>query len=116
MAITVASLVSVAQEKDKPKEKWGEGEIEKVEIEIVKDRQIVLPKANRNFEKVPPRPAEPAPASPQSPQGPPASATGSPRQLSPSASASLTGSPCKACASQHIDSGSTRIVNAGRTR
>lgn len=53
------SLVSVAQEKDKPKEKWGEGEIEKVEIEIVKDRQIVLPKANRNFEKVPPRPAEP---------------------------------------------------------
>ncbi|MBL7877065.1 MAG: hypothetical protein JNL53_15470 [Cyclobacteriaceae bacterium] len=40
-------------------EEWGEGEIEKVEIEIVKERQIVLPKANRNFEKVPPRPVEP---------------------------------------------------------
>lgn len=40
-------------------EKWGEGEIEKVEIEIVKERQIVLPKASRNFEKVPPRPVEP---------------------------------------------------------
>jgi len=45
--------VSLAQEK------WGEGEIEKVEIEIIKERQIVLPKANRNFEKVPPRPVEP---------------------------------------------------------
>jgi hypothetical protein len=40
-------------------EKWGEGEIQSVEIEIVKDRQISLPKANRNFEKIPPRPAEP---------------------------------------------------------
>ncbi len=47
------SLSSFAQEK------WGEGEIEKVEIEIVKEKQISLPKANRNFEKVPPRPAEP---------------------------------------------------------
>ncbi len=36
-----------------------QGEIQKVEIEIVKDRQITLPKADRNFEKVPPRPAEP---------------------------------------------------------
>jgi hypothetical protein len=53
------SMISFAQEKDKEKEKWGEGEIEKVEIEIVKERQIVLPDANRNFEKVPPRPAEP---------------------------------------------------------
>ncbi len=51
------SMNSFAQEKEK--EKWGEGEIEKVEIEIVKERQIVLPKANRNFEKVPPRPVEP---------------------------------------------------------
>jgi hypothetical protein len=36
-----------------------QGEIERVEIEIIKDRQIVLPKADRNFEKVPPRPIEP---------------------------------------------------------
>ncbi len=53
------SIISIAQEKVKEKEKWGEGEIEKVEIEIVKERQITLPKANRNFEKIPPRPAEP---------------------------------------------------------
>jgi len=39
--------------------KWGEGEIEKVEIQIVKSRQITLPQAVRNFEKVPPRPVEP---------------------------------------------------------
>ena len=51
------SMSTFSQEKEK--EKWGEGEIEKVEIEIVKERQIVLPKANRNFEKVPPRPVEP---------------------------------------------------------
>jgi hypothetical protein len=36
-----------------------QGEIEKVEIQIVKDKQIVLPKIDRGFEKVPPRPAEP---------------------------------------------------------
>jgi hypothetical protein len=38
---------------------WGnEGELDDVEIEIVKERQITLPAANRNFEKIPPRPAE----------------------------------------------------------
>ncbi len=36
-----------------------QGEIEKVEIVIQKDRQIALPKADRNFEKVAPRPIEP---------------------------------------------------------
>ncbi|MBI1767541.1 MAG: hypothetical protein HYR67_04110 [Bacteroidetes bacterium] len=41
------------------KEKWGEGEIQKVEVVIEKDRRITVPQANRNFEKVPPRPAEP---------------------------------------------------------
>ena len=39
-------------------QQW-EGEIENVEIEILRERQITLPRANRNFEKVPPRPAEP---------------------------------------------------------
>ena len=39
-------------------EKEGEGEIKDVEIEIIKDRQITLPRANRNFEKVPSRPFE----------------------------------------------------------
>lgn len=46
----LAQLTGYAQE---------EGELEAVEIEIVKDRQIKLPKANRNFEKIPPRPSEP---------------------------------------------------------
>src|SRR5258708_32255990 len=41
------------------KDKWGEGEIQKVEVVIEKDRQITVPQANRNFEKVTPRPAEP---------------------------------------------------------
>jgi hypothetical protein len=38
---------------------WNsEGELDDVEIEIVKERQITLPKANRNFEQIPPRPVE----------------------------------------------------------
>ncbi|MBL0744329.1 hypothetical protein [Chryseolinea lacunae] len=42
-----------------PKKDWEkEGEIEDVEIEIINKREITLPKANRNFEKIPPRPAE----------------------------------------------------------
>jgi hypothetical protein len=40
-------------------DKWEEGELDDVEIEIVKERQITLPKANRNFEKIPPKPSEP---------------------------------------------------------
>ncbi len=38
---------------------WNEGELESVEIDIVKERQISVPKANRNFEKIPPRASEP---------------------------------------------------------
>ena len=39
-----------------PQREWTEGgELENVEIEIVKEREITLPPANRNFEKVPPR-------------------------------------------------------------
>lgn len=41
-------------------DQWeNEGELEDVEIEIINERQITLPKANRNFEKIPPRPSEP---------------------------------------------------------
>ena len=47
--ITFIAFSAVAQE---PFEK--ESELEDVEIEIVKDREIVLPKASRNFEKIPP--------------------------------------------------------------
>lgn len=55
LLIVSLALPTVAQ----PPEKWGEGEIEKVEIQITKEKQITLPQANRNFEKIPPRPAEP---------------------------------------------------------
>lgn len=37
----------------------NEGELDAVEIEIINQRQITLPKANRNFEKIPPKPSEP---------------------------------------------------------
>jgi hypothetical protein len=41
-------------------DQWGdEGELDDVEIEIVKERQITLPEADRNFEKIPPKPSEP---------------------------------------------------------
>lgn len=36
------------------------GDLEDVEIEIVKERQITLPPATRSFDKIPPRPAEAA--------------------------------------------------------
>src|SRR5690348_1651118 len=39
-------------------QEWESGEIKDVQIEIVKDRQIILPQANRLFEKIPPRPVE----------------------------------------------------------
>jgi hypothetical protein len=35
------------------------GELKAVEIEIVKEREITLPQANRLFDKIPPRPVEP---------------------------------------------------------
>jgi hypothetical protein len=35
------------------------GELKPVEIEIVKEREIALPQANRLFDKIPPRPVEP---------------------------------------------------------
>jgi hypothetical protein len=50
LLFTLTSALAFAQEE------WekNDGEIEDVEIEIVKNREIVLPKANRNFEKIPP--------------------------------------------------------------
>lgn len=35
-----------------------QGGLQDVEIEIIKERQITLPQANRNYEKIPPQPAE----------------------------------------------------------
>ena len=51
--ILVLPSVSLFAQQD-----WEEGELESVQIEIVNARQIELPPANRNFEKIPPRPAE----------------------------------------------------------
>jgi len=58
--LTVVSCFSVSLlYAQQPKKDWeGEGEIEDVTIEIVKERQITLPKANRNFDKIPPRASE----------------------------------------------------------
>lgn len=40
-------------------QEWTDGSLDPVEIEIVTERQIKLPAANRNFEKVPPAPSDP---------------------------------------------------------
>lgn len=57
--LTLLTIILAVPTVAQPPEKWGEGEIEKVEIQITKEKQITLPQANRNFEKIPPRPAEP---------------------------------------------------------
>jgi len=54
--ICLASTGVMAQAQP-PVQRQG-GELENVEIEIVKDRELKLPKAERNFEKIPPRPVE----------------------------------------------------------
>ncbi len=54
----IVPSLSVAQQAE-GWEKADQGEIKDVEIQIVKDRKIVLPVANRGFEKVPQRPYEP---------------------------------------------------------
>ncbi len=56
----LTSISSFAQDPKKKEKEWDtDGEIENVEIEIVKERQIELPEADRNFEKIPPRASEP---------------------------------------------------------
>lgn len=55
--VSVLSFTSLCAQQKKDWE--GDGEIENVEIEIVKERQITLPDANRNYEKIPPRASEP---------------------------------------------------------
>jgi hypothetical protein len=55
LVIIIAASASFAQDE----QQWEEGDLKDVEIEIIKERQIVLPNANRNFEKIPPKPSEP---------------------------------------------------------
>src|SRR5687768_13640618 len=60
IAIFMSLLFTNVLYSQDPKKQWTEdGEIENVEIEIVKEREITLPQANRNFEKIPPRASEP---------------------------------------------------------
>lgn len=61
IAALAGCKVVFAQEPVLPgeKNKSGQGEIESVQYEIVVDRKINLPPANRNFEKIAPRPVEP---------------------------------------------------------
>jgi hypothetical protein len=58
MTMVTISLSAYAQ--DPQKKEWTEdGAIENLEVVIEKERQITLPTADRNFEKVPPRASEP---------------------------------------------------------
>lgn len=57
---TLLALVVACGQSAYSQEDWEkQGDLEDVEIEIVKERQITLPPANRNYDKIPPRPAEP---------------------------------------------------------
>lgn len=58
LTLTFAIVLSIAAWAQPGQQEWESGEIKDVEIEIVKPRQIVLPQANRLFEKIPPRPVE----------------------------------------------------------
>lgn len=59
--IFLLMLVFLFPENGFAQDDWDRaGDLEDVEIEIVKERQITLPPATRNFEKIPPRPAETA--------------------------------------------------------
>lgn len=52
-------LLSFSSNAQETWEKEREGEIKDLEIEITKERQLTLPRANRFFQKIPPRPYEP---------------------------------------------------------
>ena len=55
----IISLASVQVYGQEQWEKEGEGEIKDLEIEMTKERQLILPRATKYFEKVSPRPFEP---------------------------------------------------------
>jgi hypothetical protein len=59
MIMTLIVVVPAFGQDQNNKRNWTDGELEDVQIEIIKERQIILPKANRNFEKIPPKAAEP---------------------------------------------------------
>src|SRR5688572_10627140 len=60
LILILTSISSFAQDPKKKEKRWDtDGEIEDVEVVIEKERQIELPGADRNFEKIPPRASEP---------------------------------------------------------
>lgn len=58
LVIIAACVFVPAVAQNTPPGQGRDGELEDVQIEIIKERQITLPPANRNFEKIPPRAAE----------------------------------------------------------
>jgi hypothetical protein len=56
--IFCATVIATVVSKPALSQEWDSGELESIEIEIINQRQITIPKANRNFEKIPPRPTE----------------------------------------------------------
>src|SRR5690349_327948 len=58
--LAMTSVVCFAQNTTDPKKdsKGEKGELEDMTIQIVKTRQLTVPQANRNFDKIPPRPAD----------------------------------------------------------
>lgn len=59
LALVMMAAVAVPAVAQETWEKEGEGEIKDLEIELTKERQLTLPRANRYFDKVPPRAFEP---------------------------------------------------------
>lgn len=58
MMVFLFAICNVAAAQEETEWEQNAGEIQNVEIEIVKERENAVPEANRNFEKIPPRPAE----------------------------------------------------------
>ena len=56
----LSTLIVLSVTESSGQDRDASGDLEDVEIEIVREREITLPPAARNFEKIPPRPAETA--------------------------------------------------------
>jgi hypothetical protein len=58
LSIAIVLFVSVSAFAQEGDPSWEKGELEDVEVVIENKRENTVPEANRNFEKIPPRPAE----------------------------------------------------------
>src|SRR5689334_18334958 len=57
--LLIVFLMAAQHVMAQPGQGWDQAQLEAVEIDIVKEREITLPEADRNFEKIPPRSSEP---------------------------------------------------------